>query len=190
VAINKHAVERAWDVANPKAIHPTRNISEAAYWASGDHQALTLADELPADGRILDYGCGDGRVLKPLRSLGVDVAGADTSIAMLMRLGDDVPSQLVDGPIEGKFDAVYALAVLIHHDYQSQNEIVAAIAACLVDDGIAILDWPVGTPYERQRWIEVTIRNKADRNAFAASVGLYYVRDIGLGAIFVKGDNA
>lgn len=184
--VSKRAVERAWDVAHPRSIHPSRNVSEAAYWASGELQARILADELPDGARVLDYGCGDGRVLKPLRALGVDVRGADTSSAMLRRLGD-VPSQLVDGPIVGEFDAVYALAILIHHDSPSQDEIVSAIADCLVDGGIALLDWPVGNVHERTNWIDVTVRDKTTRDAFAATVGLHYDRETPLGSIFVKG---
>lgn len=185
----KRSIEQAWDTANPKAIHPTRNISEKAYWKSGEEQADVILAELPTDGRVLDYGCGDGRVLKPLRASGVDVHGADTSRAMLSRLGD-FPAQLITGAIDGEFEAVYALAILIHHDSQGQNEIVANIARCLVVGGVALLDWPTGPRHERISWIDVTVRVREERNAYAASVGLDYDRESTLGSIFVKGTNA
>ncbi|MFJ3839457.1 class I SAM-dependent methyltransferase [Streptomyces sp. NPDC090054] len=174
-------VIEAWDQADPAAIHPSRGVSEAAYRESGQAQAELLATVLPAGCRVVDFGCGDGRVAVPLRALGYDVVGADSSDRMLDRLRksdakiETVRSNGVDlaGELGKKVDAVVCLAVLIHHTYASATEIVAGLRAAVRVNGLLVLDWPVSDdPVEGSTWISVTTWTRAMQDDVCRQVGL------------------
>lgn len=174
-------VIQAWDEADPAAIHPTRDVSEDAYRASGEAQADLLAAVLPAGCRVVDFGCGDGRVAIPLRQAGYDVTGADGSQAMLDRLAErdpDMPWALSDGTdlaavISKKADAVVSLAVLIHHSYEAGEAIIEGLRAAVRVNGLLILDWPVSDqPVEGGSWISVTTWSREQQDAICTRVGL------------------
>ncbi|MFJ8016230.1 class I SAM-dependent methyltransferase [Streptomyces sp. NPDC096339] len=171
----------AWNEADPAAIHPTRGVSEEAYDESGEVQAELLAGVLPAGCRVIDFGCGDGRVAIPLRARGYDVTGADGSQAMLDRLAKRDPGMtavLSDGTdlsaaIGKKADAVVSLAVLIHHTYESAERIIAGLRAAVRINGLLVLDWPVSDdPHEGGGWISVTTWSRARQDAICQRIGL------------------
>lgn len=171
----------AWNQANPAAIHPTREISEDAYRASGRSQADLLSTVLPAGCKVVDFGCGDGRVAIPLAALGYDVTGADGSQAMLDRLAaaaPDMPTVLTDGTdladqLGRKTDAVISLAVLIHHSYESAERIIEGLRAAVRVNGLLILDWPVSDePVEGGGWISVTTWSRDQQDEICQRVGL------------------
>ncbi|MFC8273760.1 class I SAM-dependent methyltransferase [Streptomyces sp. NPDC057271] len=171
----------AWNEADPAAIHPTRGISEDAYQASGEAQAELLADVLPKGCKVVDFGCGDGRVAVPLRQLGYDVTGADGSEAMLEGLGErdpDMPTVLSDGTdladkLGKKTDAVVSLAVLIHHGYEACEAIIAGLRAAVRVNGLLVLDWPVSDqPSEGEGWISVTTWDRERQDDICRRVGL------------------
>jgi SAM-dependent methyltransferase len=179
VSIND--VIEAWNVADPAAIHPTRGISEDAYKASGQAQADLLATVLPAGCRVVDFGCGDGRVAIPLRQAGYDVTGADGSQTMLERLAErdpDMPGVLSDGTdlaavIGKKADAVISLAVLIHHGYEAGAAIIDGLRAAVRVNGLLVLDWPVADePVEGGGWISVTTWSREQQDAICQRIGL------------------
>ena len=171
----------AWDEADPAAIHPTRGISEDAYQASGEAQAELLATVLPKGCRVVDFGCGDGRVAIPLKALGYQVTGADGSEAMLARLNKaepDMPTVATDGldladELGKKADAVISLAVLIHHDYESCERIIAGLRAAVRANGLLVLDWPTSDePTEANDWIGVTTWDREAQDAACKRIGL------------------
>ena len=93
-------VIQAWDQADPDAIHPLRRVSEDAYWDSGKAQADMLASVIPDGAKVLDFGCGDGRVAIPMAGLGYDVTAVDSSQRMLDRLTErerDVLGLMAEG---------------------------------------------------------------------------------------------
>jgi 2-polyprenyl-3-methyl-5-hydroxy-6-metoxy-1,4-benzoquinol methylase len=172
----------AWDRADPDAIHPTRRVSEDAYWASGKTQAAMLASVIPDGAKVLDFGCGDGRVAVPLAGLGYEVTAVDSSQRMLDRLTEHAPDlttvrATADG-IAGhlgrrRMDAVYALAVLIHHSYADCLDIIGRLRAATKLGGTLILDWPVSeTPSEADSWIGVTTWSREQQTEACARIGL------------------
>jgi SAM-dependent methyltransferase len=174
-------VIEAWNAADPVAIHPARGISEDAYRESGEVQAELLATVLPAGCRVVDFGCGDGRVALPLAALGYEVTGADGSQAMLDRLtasSPDLPTVLTDGTdlpakLGKKADAVVSLAVLIHHGYEAAERIIAGLRSSVRVNGLLILDWPVSeAPREGGGWISVTTWSREQQDAVCARLGL------------------
>lgn len=186
--MNIDSVIDAWNQADPAAIHPTREISEDAYRASGRSQADLLATVLPAGSRVVDFGCGDGRVAIPLAALGYEVTGADGSQAMLDRLAvaaPDMPTVLTDGTgladqLGRKTDAVISLAVLIHHSYESVERIIEGLRAAVRVNGLLVLDWPVSDePVEGAGWISVTTWSRERQDELCQRIGLKRL-DVGL----------
>ncbi|MFJ6073691.1 class I SAM-dependent methyltransferase [Streptomyces sp. NPDC093065] len=174
-------VIEAWDRADPRAIHPTRATSEDAYWQSGTEQAAALAGVFKPGSRIVDVGCGDGRVAIPLQQLGYDVTGADSSSNMLRRLAETEPGIRTvqsTGPdlreqLGRKQDGAYCLAVLIHHTRADALDIVRGIVAAVRKGGTVVLDWPVSDrPHERRHWIDVTTWDPSERDTAADTLGL------------------
>jgi 2-polyprenyl-3-methyl-5-hydroxy-6-metoxy-1,4-benzoquinol methylase len=180
--VSAEAVIQAWDQADPAAIHPTRGISEDAYWQSGKVQADMLATVIPDGAKVMDYGCGDGRVAIPMAALGYDVTAIDSSPNMLDRLGKRDPDlttvQAAADGIAGhlgrrRMDAVYCLALLIHHSYSDCLNIIAKLRAATKLGGILVLDWPLSDePAEADSWIGVTTWSKEQQADACATLGL------------------
>ena len=173
----------AWDQPSARAaIHPTRGISEDAYRESGRSQAEALATDLPDGAKVMDFGCGDGRVAIPLRALGYDVTGVDSSPRMLALLAERDPgmrtfqsdgSDLSKRLGRRKTDAVYCLAVLIHHSYTDCLHIIGRLRAATKLGGLLILDWPVSDqPSEADSWIGVTTWSRQQQTEACARIGL------------------
>ena len=182
VVMTAEAVIEAWDQADPTAIHPLRQVSEDAYWASGEAQAAMLASVVPDGAKVMDFGCGDGRVAIPLAALGYDVTAVDSSQRMLDRLADRAPDlTTVQADADGvashlgrrRMDAVYALAVLIHHSYADCLHIVGKLRAATKLGGTLVLDWPLSDqPGEADSWIGVTTWSKQQQADACAQIGL------------------
>ncbi|CAH9419507.1 hypothetical protein SGL43_06562 [Streptomyces globisporus] len=175
-------VIKAWDQADPTAIHPLRNVSEDAYWESGRGQAEMLATVIPDGAKVMDFGCGDGRVAIPMAAHGFEVTAVDASQNMLDRLTDRAPDvTTVQADADGiaghlgrrRMDAVYSLAVLIHHSYQDCLHIISKLRAATKLGGILVLDWPVSeTPTEADSWIGVTTWSPQQQADACAAIGL------------------
>ncbi|MFI2354680.1 class I SAM-dependent methyltransferase [Streptomyces anulatus] len=175
-------VIRAWDQADPTAIHPLRNVSEDAYWESGKGQAAMLASVIPDGAKVLDFGCGDGRVAIPMAALGYEVTAVDASQNMLDRLTNRDPDvTTVQADADGiaahlgrrRMDAVYTLAVLIHHSYTDCLHIISKLRAATKLGGILVLDWPVSDqPAEADSWIGVTTWSEQQQADACAAIGL------------------
>lgn len=175
-------VIQAWDQADPTAIHPLRRVSEAAYWESGQAQADMLATVIPPGAKVMDFGCGDGRVAIPMASLGYDVTAVDSSQRMLDRLTEHTPDlTTVHAAADGiaahlgrrRMDAVYALAVLIHHSYTDCLNIIGSLRAATKLGGILILDWPLSDqPAEANHWIGVTTWSAQQQADACAQLGM------------------
>lgn len=175
-------VIQAWDQADPDAIHPLRRVSEDAYWDSGQVQADMLATVILDGAKVLDFGCGDGRVAIPLATLGYEVTAVDSSQRMLDRLSeraadlatvqaaaDDIAAHLG----RRRMDAVYCLAVLIHHSYADCLNIIGKLRAATKLGGILVLDWPVSDqPAEADSWIGVTTWSREQQADACTTLGL------------------
>lgn len=174
-----------WDRAGPACAHPSRGVSEDAYWQSGADQAATIAKDLPKGARVLDFGAGDGRIAIPLARLGFTVTAADSSPRMLAALHAEAPTMqviLTDG-LDGDalprhtFDAAVCVAVLIHHSYDTARRIIETLTASVRPGGLLFLDWPTSDdPAEGQVWTDVTTWHPDHQAKVAAEYGLTRLR--------------
>jgi 2-polyprenyl-3-methyl-5-hydroxy-6-metoxy-1,4-benzoquinol methylase len=172
----------AWDQADPAAIHPLRRVSEDAYWGSGRAQAALLATVIPDGAKVMDFGCGDGRVAIPMDSLGYEITAVDSSQKMLDRLTEHAPDiTTVHAAADGiaghlgrrRVDAVYSLAVLIHHSYADCLHIIGKLRAATKLGGILVLDWPNREqPAEADSWIGVTTWSRQQKADACQQIGL------------------
>jgi 2-polyprenyl-3-methyl-5-hydroxy-6-metoxy-1,4-benzoquinol methylase len=81
-----------------------------------------LLDEVPAGGRVLDIGCGDGSFTAALAEAGVTAVGVEVAIAAHERATTQHPSldfrlATIGGPLpfeDSSFDVVWATEVIEH----------------------------------------------------------------------------
>lgn len=169
-----------------------------AYWeASGSTRTFThpldlglLDREIPPEARVLDFGCGYGRLMDELDRHGYrDVHGVDFSAALIARGRQDFPHLRfthadrlpLDFP-DGSFDAVLLFAVLtcIPED-EAQRAVVAEIARLLHPGGVLYLsDLPLQTDE----------RNQARYRAGLPRFGTHGVFETDSGGVFRHHDPA
>lgn len=103
--------------------------------------------------KILDLGCGWGRVLKPVRTITHNAVGLDISSQMLnsanMHLKHhNLPTPLVrgDGTMlpfkDNSFDKVYSLLVLQHLSKENGKKVIHEIHRVLKPGGVAFIRVP------------------------------------------------
>lgn len=182
-------ITAAWDAAARRddaraAIHPLGGVSDEAYDASGAEQARMLCELIrlysPQARRVVDFGCGDGRVAKHLVNGALEVFGADASPAMIERLETNaagvagVVSNGVDGKLaELEADVIFSMAVFIHHSVADGQRLVQALADAVVPGGLLLLQIPCyAAKRERRHWIDVTVWDAKTLRATAAACGL------------------
>ncbi|MEV0265592.1 methyltransferase domain-containing protein [Streptomyces sp. NPDC050617] len=177
-------------MTHPRDVRQTGRTRE--YWESaGAAHTFThpldpelLAAHLPVDGRILDYGCGYGRLVLELTASGYrDVRGVDPSAALIARGLAARPelrlTRMGAPPLpfaDASFDAALLFAVLTSApDPVAQESAVAELARLVRPGGVVyVSDVPLQTD-ERSR----------DRyRAQEASTGTYGVFRIEDGGTF------
>ena len=110
----------------------------------------TLCPGTPADRRLLDLACGNGRILQTLLPLGQCTAG-DASLAMLdelkQRFADAENLQirqldLLSDALTEQYDAVTIFRFLRHYEYGVRRTLWAKLRGALREDGILLFDVP------------------------------------------------
>ena len=141
-----------------------------------------LAD-VREDARILDYGCGYGRVTAELAGRGfTDVSGVDISAALIARgrrARPDLDLTVIESPPAlthpaGSFDVILLLAVLtcIPED-EAQHALVAELHRLLTPGGSIHVSDLVLQPDERnvRRYAEFARQHNAPYGVFATDDG-------------------
>ena len=65
-------------------------------------------------GPVLELGCGNGKLLKPLRKAGVDAVGLDVAWHPLTRLPPDAPRVLADAAVLPFADGAFTAVLDVH----------------------------------------------------------------------------
>jgi SAM-dependent methyltransferase len=172
--------------------------TQAAFWNATAATAVfthpldteLLARHVGRSARVLDLGCGYGRVLAELVESGFEnVAGADTSVAMVERARRLVPgiaiAQIQGVPTHyetGAFDAVLLFAVLTciprdHDQRELMNEVMRLLA-------------PGGVVYLSDFLLQADARNLERYRSGHEHFGRYGVFEAEGGAVFRHHDAA
>jgi SAM-dependent methyltransferase len=102
----------------------------------------------PLSGRVLDFGCGDGSLVRDFRAAGIDCYGCDFAD----RVGDDKRLAAIEEPYRlpypaASFDAVVSTQVFEH--VQDYDQALGEIRRVLVPGGSSAHTFPpVWTPIE------------------------------------------
>jgi SAM-dependent methyltransferase len=114
------------------------------------HGEADLVAELAPGGRILDAGCGTGRVAIELAARGHEVVGVDLDPAMLASARRKAPDltwihgDLATTELGDRFDVVVLAGnVLIFVAPGTEPEVVARCADHLADDGLLVAGFQV-----------------------------------------------
>jgi SAM-dependent methyltransferase len=116
-----------------------------------------LGRDLTSFQRILDFGCGPGRILRHLAPLAAhsEIHGVDIDADAIAWCAENIPfASFTVGPHEpplpfadGQFDLVYNHSVFTHIDERRQDLWLAELARILAPGGIALL-----TVHSTRQW--------------------------------------
>jgi SAM-dependent methyltransferase len=101
-----------------------------------------IAAAVPAGARILELGCGAGRMTHPLVARGFDVTAVDESAEMLAKVrgARTVRSSIQTLDLGTRFDVVLLASFLVHaHDPQVRQGLLAACRRHVADGGCVLL---------------------------------------------------
>jgi hypothetical protein len=156
------------------AIHPSgaTGVNDPEWRRSGiEHAAAWLEGwknygdgELPH--RLLDFGCGAGRVAIPLAEFcpSVEIIAADASHGMLRRLVDmDPPANVIPWVSDGfdgqlpRCDAIHSIIVLQHYPWGEGAELLIRLGRALRSQGLIGVQLPLYAVEGQSRdWTGVT----------------------------------
>jgi SAM-dependent methyltransferase len=133
-------------------IHPAGNISEDEYWASGRDDALIVQQKIGNADSVLEFGCGNGRILKNLCYR--EIYGVDISPELVKGLD----SACLVSEFSKTVDAVFSLSVFIHLKRHEAIEALQWIYDHLNPGGKAYLQIPIyDTDREPESFIDVGV---------------------------------
>ena len=148
-----------------------RELEEAGMDVHGE--ASFVADAVPPGSRVLDAGCGTGRVAIELARRGYDVVGVDLDPSMLSVARDTAPAlRWVEAdlataePPDGPYDAVVLAGnVMIFLAPGTEPDVVRHVVGALRPGGLLVAGFTV----------EVKRLPLADYDRYAAAAGLELV---------------
>lgn len=130
----------------------------------------------PQDLKVLDVGCGQGRIVKELRARGMEVSGTDTSDAMLEKAGKECPEstfrRLVNGRIpwdDNSFNVASLLTVLTAVPGRQEQ-------STLISECLRVLE-PGGLLFVSDLPLQWDVRHRLRYEAGLAKYGEYGVWD-------------
>jgi ubiquinone/menaquinone biosynthesis C-methylase UbiE len=185
-----------WNVH--RAIYDSKEVRDErtrdrAFEESGESDARNLAAFVHPEGRVVDLGCGIGRVMRPLAPLCREIVGIDISEKMIQKgreflanvsnarlvhtTGAEIPSVA-----NGSVDFLFSLICLIHVDKRTAFRYLREIERVLTPSGMVLLQFenllsPEGLA-EFQRVIDLDIEyplefyTREEIRQLAGAVGL------------------
>lgn len=132
------------------AIHPSGH-DIVAYNKSGEADAARVLKYAKEGDVIMDYGCGDGRVMQHIKTH--QVIGVDAVPDMAKIVGGFTPDQFID-----KVDLIYCLSVFIHNSHETGAEIIKWMVSRLRPGGTLLLQIPLyDVAKQPSDWIDVGV---------------------------------
>lgn len=147
----------------------------ARYESIVNGMAALFEQVYPAGSRVLDVGCGSGRDMALLHTMGRDAYGIDASeplLALAQQYHPPLTGRLALGtlpdcqvPFDGQFDGVLCSAVLMHVPLAQQPAAIDFVRRCLKPGGSFLYSVP-------------TRREDALANDQRDAVGRLFVPDV------------
>ncbi|MFF1909283.1 class I SAM-dependent methyltransferase [Kitasatospora sp. NPDC058218] len=146
-----------YDGTGPGAITPDGCAVEMYERLPVNGEPEVIEKAVPAGARVLELGCGVGRMTHPLLDRGFAVTAVDESAEMLARVRG---ARTVHSPIERldlgeRFDVVLLASFLVHAgDPAVRRGLLDTCRRHVADDGVVLLqregeDWQRNVPRER-----------------------------------------
>ncbi|MEV7403833.1 class I SAM-dependent methyltransferase [Streptomyces sp. NPDC091267] len=161
------AVREGYSGTGPGAITPDGCAVELYSRLSVGDEPDVIAGAVPAGSRILELGCGAGRVTHPLLRRGFDVTAVDESEQMLEQVRG---ARTVRSPIESldlgdeTFDVVMLASFLVHTgDHRVRDGLLRTCRRYVRDGGAVLIqregqDYHTRLPRERVEPAGYTVR--------------------------------
>ncbi len=142
----------------PGAITPDGCAVEVYTRLPAGDEPDVVASAVPAGARLLELGCGAGRVTHPLLERGFTVTAVDESPEMLERVrgARTVRSSIETLELDERFDAVLLSSFLVHAgDPRVRDALLRTCRRHVADDGCVLIqregeDWHDRVPRERR----------------------------------------
>ncbi|MFJ6461037.1 class I SAM-dependent methyltransferase [Streptomyces sp. NPDC091387] len=160
-------IREGYSGTGPGAITPDGCAVELYTRLSVGSEPDVIAAAVPAGSRILELGCGAGRVTHPLIRRGFDVTAVDESAQMLEKVRG---ARTVQSPIEAlelgdeTFDVVMLASFLVHTgDHRVRDGLLRSCRRYVRDGGVVLIqregpDYHTGLPRERVEPAGYTLR--------------------------------
>jgi SAM-dependent methyltransferase len=134
--------------------------AEAFWHGTRDHDvsqnvAALLRHMAPPPHAVLDLGCGPGRDLMTFRSLGCEAIGLDGSMSFVRMAREHSGCEVWQQDLlalelpAGRFDGIFANAVLFHVPRQALPRVLGELHAALRPGGVLFASNPHGPDLER-----------------------------------------
>ncbi len=141
------------DVYDEKAVEYDQNFCTGG---PPDKQLSAFLEALPAQGIVLDLGCGPGRSAAKIAAKGHEVIATDASAAMVAlaaQHGGVQARQETFDDLSGEalYDGVFANFSLLHAAPDDQPRHIAAIAKALKPGGIFHIGMKTGSGMQRDK---------------------------------------
>jgi cyclopropane fatty-acyl-phospholipid synthase-like methyltransferase len=134
-------------------IHPSGGTE--SYKTSGKASAEQVSKYLKKGQKVLEYGCGNGRIM---RHISYECEGVDIVPEFVQQANDEgMKASLIKGyDFKPVFDVVYSITVFIHLSKEDGKKALQNIHKALKPGGLALLEIPI---YEKAKdpnaWIDV-----------------------------------
>ena len=176
----------------PQDVKGAWTVSTHLWWGYEYLAILQTITDLVVDlrpGKVLDFGCGDGRLIYELYKKGIpEISGIDFSERALvfsqsMGQYDDRVKFFTDlGKIQGQqFDIAIAMEVIEHIPPEQTKSIITGIHSILGDEGTFIISVPTkNIPVNRKHYRHFTVHELEQEVAGLFLIDrVYFVHKIG-----------